>query len=189
MPRGERNWEWRWSGLQTLGPGVGIRFDDVLADVFDLEPDAFGSLVIEASSEDVLAMGRIFTSMDGKASGTYGQAVPAERIGDFVAAGERRRILFGTENAEMRFNVGCQSTYEWDEAIHIELFDAAGNSLETRTMTLPPWGNDQLNRIFGAHRPIIGAVDVWTEHFGGMFTCYGSVLDNQTNDPTTIPPQ
>ena len=71
----------------------------------------------------------------------------------------------------------------------VELFDAAGTSLETKTMVLPPLGNDQINRIFRGHDPINGCVDVWTDDPEGRFYCYGSVLDNVTSDPTTIPPQ
>jgi hypothetical protein len=32
-------------------------------------------------------------------------------------------------------------------------------------------------------------VEVWTVLPTAMFYCYGSVLDNTTSDPTTIPPQ
>ena len=34
-----------------------------------------------------------------------------------------------------------------------------------------------------------GYVDVWTDTEGASIYCYGSVLDNLTSDPTTIPPQ
>ena len=73
--------------------------------------------------------------------------------------------------------------------IRIELFDAAGESLATRNMTLAPWSNNQLNRIFRDFSPVNGYVDVWSETDGAMFYCYGSVLDNATSDPTTILPQ
>jgi hypothetical protein len=188
LPRGQSNLEWRWSQIDTLGPGASIRYENVLAEVFGLEPNAYGSLVVAASSEDVLAMGRISATRKDKAGGSYGQSIPAVRIDEFSVMGERRRILFGTENAEMRFNVGCQSAYEWDQPVHLELFDVEGRSLETMTITLEPWGNDQLNRIFYTHRPIIGAVDVWTDRFVTMkLYCYGSLIDNATSDPTTIP--
>ena len=36
---------------------------------------------------------------------------------------------------------------------------------------------------------VTGAVDVWTDDPDSLFYCYGSVLDNVTSDPTTIPPQ
>ena len=51
-----------------------------------------------------------------------------------------------------------------------------------------PWSNDQLNLIFDQYRPITGCVDFWTDIAGTQIYCYGSVLDNVTSDPTTIPP-
>ncbi len=55
-------------------------------------------------------------------------------------------------------------------------------------MILEPLGNDQINRIFQAYAPITGYVELWTLWPAGAFYCYGSVLDNLTSDPTTIPP-
>jgi hypothetical protein len=74
-------------------------------------------------------------------------------------------------------------------AVNLELFDHQGTSLEQTTMVLPPWGNDQFNRVFEDFAPVNGYVEVWTTQAGRSFYCYGSVLDNLTNDPTTVPPQ
>jgi len=71
----------------------------------------------------------------------------------------------------------------------IELFDDTGSSLETLHLDLSPFSNDQLNQVFADHAPVNGAADVWTVKPDATFTCYGSLLDNGTNDPTTILPQ
>jgi len=48
----------------------------------------------------------------------------------------------------------------------------------------------QLNRLFRAYSPVEATwVDVWTPTDGAAITCYGSVIDNNTNDPTTVLPQ
>ena len=54
-------------------------------------------------------MSRIYNMPSGEPAGTYGQAIPAIAPDDFIRSGERKRILFATENADMRTNVGCQS--------------------------------------------------------------------------------
>jgi hypothetical protein len=55
---------------------------------------------------------------------------------------------------------------------------------------LPPLGNTQWNRVFNDEAPIEAAyVDVWTDTTGGAFATYGSVLDETTSDPTTVPSQ
>jgi len=69
------------------------------------------------------------------------------------------------------------------------LFDAEGNELDSERLMLMPWSNVQINRIFDDYRPVSGYVDVWSIMPFGAYYCYGSVLDNVTNDPTTILPQ
>ena len=106
-----------------------------------------------------------------------------------IGPDDRRRIIFLSENDDLRANVGCSSGSGVTTQIRIELFDDAGESLGTRNMELEPWSNKQINRIFSDHSPVNGYVDVWSETEGAMFYCYGSVLDNETSDPTTILPQ
>jgi len=188
LPRGESNKEPLESELFTLGAGKSVRYANVLAEVFDLEADAFGALIIEASSRDLLAMARIANIVQDESGGTFGQSMPAVAIGDFIPSGERRRLLFGTENADMRFNVGCQNASEKATRVNFELFGADGSLLGTKSLILMPWSNDQINLIFDQYRPITGCVDFWTPIGGTQIYCYGSVLDNVTSDPTTVPP-
>ncbi len=189
LPRGETNANQVPSGSFTLGPGMSVRYENVLHGVFGLEPDAFGALAIGSNSGDLLAMGRIYNRPDDGASGTFGQAMPAVPSGDFIEFGERRRIVFGTEHAEMRTNIGCQNMRNSSTLVNLELFAADGTSLEVKTMLLRNLSNDQFFRVFSDYYPMTGAVDVWTEAPNGSFYCYGSVLDNTTSDPTTILPQ
>jgi hypothetical protein len=188
LPRGEDNSEPTVSATFNLGAGRSVRYANVLGEVFGLEPDAFGALAIASSSPHLLAMSRTFNRPGDGASGTYGQSIPAVSQDELIRYGERRRILFGTENADMRTNVGCQNATTGQLIVDLELFDTEGTSLVTERMILEPLGNDQINRIFQAYAPITGYVELWTPITAGAFYCYGSVLDNQTSDPTTIPP-
>jgi hypothetical protein len=189
LPRGEDNSDPITSENFSLGAGMSVRYENALSEIFGLEPDNLGALSITASSPDLLAMSRTCNLPSAKAGGTFGQSMPAIPVSEFIQTGERRRILFGSEHADMRTNVGCQNGSDQTTTVKLELFDAAGTSLETKTMVLPPLGNDQINRIFRDHDPINGCVDVWTDDPDRRFYCYGSVLDNVTSDPTTIPPQ
>jgi hypothetical protein len=164
-----------------------VRYANVLSEAFELEPDALGALAI-VSSSPLLAMSRTYNLPGDGSSGTYGQSIPAVTAEEMIPHDERRRILFGTENAAMRTNVGCQNATGGVVPVKLELFDMEGTSLATETLVLLPWGNDQVNRIFADFAPITGYVEVWTLVTGGAFYCYGSVLDNVTSDPTTIPP-
>jgi len=102
----------------------------------------------------------------------------------------KKRIIFMNENDDVRSNVGCQSAGLSPVTVKIELHNADGERLGTRTMDLPPLSNDQATRVFRNHAPIsAGYVDVWTDTEGASIYCYGSVLDNLTSDPTTVLPQ
>ena len=109
--------------------------------------------------------------------------------GDMIGPNDRRRIIFLSEDDDLRTNVGCASGSGVTTLIKFELFNSHGESLQIRNMELGPWSNNQINRIFRAYSPVNGYVDVWSETEGALFYCYGSVLDNETSDPTTILPQ
>ena len=188
LPRGEDNSEPTVSATFNLGAGMSVRYANVLAEVFELEPDALGALAVMSTSQHLLAMSRTYNRPGDGASGTYGQAMPAIMPEELIRYGERRRILFGTEDAAMRTNIGCQNATDRAIPIDLELFDMEGSSLGTERMILPPLGNDQINRIFEGFAPISGYVEVSTPSSLGAFYCYGSVLDNLSSDPTTIPP-
>ncbi len=189
LPRGENNTEATGSEIFSLDAGMSVRYSNVLNEVFGLEPNSLGALMVFLTSPDLLFMSRTYNNPSGGAAGTFGQAIPPITQDDFIRGGDRKRILFGSENADFRFNVGCQNGRADAALVQLELVAADGTSLETKMMLLRPWGNDQLNRIFEDHRPVTGYVDVWASSPDAYFYCYGSLLDNTTSDPTTIPPQ
>jgi hypothetical protein len=102
----------------------------------------------------------------------------------------KKRIIFMNENEDVRSNVGCQNGGSQPVTVNVELFNTDGESLETKTMNLPPFSNNQITRVFRSHSPIsAGYVDVWSVTERASIYCYGSVLDNSTSDPTTVLPQ
>ncbi len=189
LPRGEDNSTPMQSVSLDLDAGESVHYDNVLSEVFFIEPDAVGALGIESPSESLLAMSRTFNAPPGKAVGTFGQALPGIQDGDMMMAGERRRIIFLSEKDDLRANVGCVNATDFEIEIDIEVYNNLGQLLAIRQMELDPWSNDQLNRILEPFSPTDGYVDVSSDTTGAMFYCYGSVLDNDTSDPTTILPQ
>jgi hypothetical protein len=190
LPRGADNTTATRSAPFTLAAGASVRYENVLDSVFGLEPDRVGALVVEADSEDLLAMSRTYNLPTGKVAGTFGQELPGIPAGSMIPAGEKRRIIFMNENDDVRSNVGCQNAGLDPATVTIELHSSTGEVLGTRTMALPPLSNDQLTRVFRSYAPIAaGYVDVWTDTAGASIYCYGSVLDNRTSDPTTVLPQ
>jgi hypothetical protein len=189
LPRGADNSQFTTAESITLGAGMSMQYENVLNAVFGAEADVVGGMVMITDSPDVIGMSRTYNVPGGKVAGTFGQALPAVPADQFIMSGEKQRIIFMSENDDIRANVGCINGLDSALRINIELFDAAGTSLETKTMDLPPWSNNQINRVFRDYGPVNGYVDVWTDTAGAAFYCYGSVLDNQTSDPTTVLPQ
>jgi formylglycine-generating enzyme required for sulfatase activity len=189
LPRGQDNSSPAQSDSWNLGSGMSARYENALSEFFAAEPNVVGALGMQSPSEDLLSMSRIYNVPAGKVAGTFGQALPGIQEGDMIGANDRRRIIFLSEDSDLRTNVGCASGSGVTTRIKIELFNAAGESLATRNMELGPWSNKQLNRIFRDFSPVNGYVDVSSETEGALFYCYGSVLDTVTSDPTTILPQ
>jgi len=189
LPRDTNNVSPAESGEFTIGAGVSIRYEDVLAQVFGIGDGtaAVGALAIVSDNPDLLFMSRTFNASD---EGTFGQAIVGIEENDLIKAGQRRRVLFMTENDAFRSNLGFQNGKDTPVTVKWERFRADGTSINTGETFLPPWGNTQWNRVFNDSKPIEAAyVDVWTETSGGAFAVYGSVLDSATSDPTTVPGQ
>jgi hypothetical protein len=189
LPRGEDNAEPVSSEAFTLASGASLRFDNVLTEVFGLEPDSLGALKMVASTESVIGMSRTYNIPGSKTAGTFGQGLPAIRATEMIQGSEPQRIIFLSEDPDSRANVGCVNGRDTPVRITLELYDGAGTLLTVKTMNLGPWSNNQMNRIFGDYAPVNGCVDVSSQTAGAAFYCYGSVLDNLTSDPTTVLPQ
>jgi hypothetical protein len=190
LPRGADNSNPTRSRRFSLAPGAGVRYANVLDEVFGLKPDQVGALAVEATGTGLLAMSRTYNLPPAEVAGTFGQELAGIPADGMIPTGVKRRIIFMDENSEVRANVGCQNGGDGPITVNIQLFNSQGRSLETKAMNLPPRSNDQITRVFRSHAPITGGyVDVSTPTPGATFTCYGSVLDNQTSDPTTVLPQ
>ncbi|HPA80506.1 MAG TPA: hypothetical protein PLS95_06785, partial [Thermoanaerobaculales bacterium] len=187
-PRGADNSTPEASASFNLAAGAAVRYSDVLGEVFGFDDGAVGALAIASDSRDLTLMSRTYNSPP--AGGTFGQAIPGYRGDQLIVEGERRRILFFTENGEFRSNLGLLNGTDQPTRVMWERFLPDGSSLGTGQADLPPWGNVQLNRIFADSQPVRAAyIEVWTSTTGGAFAAYGSVLDNESSDPTTVLPQ
>jgi PKD repeat protein len=187
LPRDQNNLVPQFSVAFMLAPDHSARYENVLGELFGLGEEAFGGIGLLADSGDAQLMSRTYNQPPGKTTGTFGQGIPGIAAADMTPAGVRQRIMFMTEDDDFRSNLGCQNGANKKIRIMLELFAPDGSSLETRTMDLDPWSNNQVSRIFSNYSPIeAGFVDVWTNTPDGSFYCYGSVGDRTTSDPTTV---
>ncbi len=188
LPRGANNSEPQQSSSFSLGAGESMRFENVLSDVFGFEPDVAGALAVVSNTADLKIGSRTYNISTAKATGTFGQALPGVYSANLIGQNEVKRIIFMSENDDLRANLGCVNGMNDNLPIRITSYDDAGTILETQTMSLAPWSNSQINRIFQDFAPTNGYVDVTSIKAGAAYYCYGSVLDNGSNDPTSILP-
>ena len=189
LPRGHDNSAPIRSATFSLGPGESRRFENALATLFELGPDSLGALKLVASTESVIGMSRTYNTPEGGAGGSFGQGLPAIRATEMLAGVEPQRIIFLSESPDFRANVGCINGSSEPVRINIRAFDDQGSVLGTRTMSLAPCSNQQMNRVFSGSLSTNGYVDVWADSNDAVYYCYGSLLDNTTSDPTTLLPQ
>jgi len=176
------------SSLFTLEPGQVQRFDNVLGDLFGSAGDGTaGGAAVLSDSADLIVMSRTFNEV---AEGTIGAALPGVSNTELIQAGERVRVVFLTENADFRSNLGLINGVNAKIIVRLEAFDTDGDSLGTDSRVLLPFEVTQINRVLKAFKPIEAAyIEIWTDTTGGAFTAYGSVLDEGTSDPTMVSPR
>jgi PKD repeat protein len=188
LPRNTDNSTPTQSDTYTIGAGESVRYENVLAEVFGAEPDVAGALAVISNTANLNIMSRTYDVPTAKVTGTFGQALPGVPADQLIMQGETKRITFMSETDDLRANVGCVNGVNDSVRIAVNMYDDAGILLETRNMDLGPWSNNQFNRIFQSYAPTNGYVDVIANKPGAAFYCYGSVLDNGSNDPTSILP-
>jgi hypothetical protein len=189
LPRDTDNAMPAGSDVFTIGAGEVVRWEDVLGQAFGVEDgtDALGALAIISDSDDLKFFSRTYNQTE---EGTFGQAIPGFSADQLIPANEMKRILFFTENADYRSNIGILNGTGSQMTINWRRYTADGTMVDEASAELPAWGNVQLNRVFSGEAPVVGGyIDVWTETEDAAFMAYGSVLDESTSDPTTVLPQ
>ncbi len=181
-------------GIHTLAVTVPPRGQAIVSDVVGamgysgagaLEVHAPAALEVTSRSYNQVAAGA-----ECFPGGTLGQALDGAMVSAGLVAGQRAWIPQLVENDAFRSNVGLVNTGSAGAAVLVRLHDGAGTQLAEYTVTLAPGEWKQDNRPFAnrAGRTDLdaGYAVVEVSSGAGVFA-YGSVVDNLTNDPTTVP--
>jgi len=133
---------------------------------------------------------QVSSSASCYAGGTQGQDYPAAAVSDGLAAGQSAYLAGLSENASYRCNIGLVNTGTGSATVLVELFNGAGTKLTDYTVT--PLGASQWaqetqpfkNRA-GQTAMDRGYAKITVQSGSGVFG-FASVIDNITNDPTTV---
>jgi hypothetical protein len=123
------------------------------------------------------------------ANGTQGQDYPAVVTSDGLGAGQSAYLAGLTENASYRCNIGVVNTGAGSAMVLVELFDGSGAKLTDYTVSLAAghWAQETQPyfNIAGQTAMDRGYAKITVQSGSGGFA-FASVIDNITNDPTTV---
>ncbi len=175
----------------SVGPGDQAIIEDVVGLVsFD------GSAAIEVVSDrPVVVTSRTYNQVAAGqpcyADGTLGQELIGYAAGSGLSAGQSAWLPQLTENAAYRSNIALTNTGDTVATVTVRLYDADGAQVASYQVTLEPgeWRQDSrpFNTRAGFTDLAAGSARVTVESGGGVLAI-ASVVDNITNDPTTVVP-
>lgn len=162
-------------------------FSDVVASVFGTT----GAGAIEVTSPSLVVSSRTFTTRSG--GGTYGQGYPPIRFNrDNQINSSVLKSLVGGGVVKGAFRTNLTLCEVWGDAVgvRIELYDRSGNKIGQRDETVPTYGNIQINdivsKLSGAATLTEGTVRVFATSGAGWVAGFLSIVDNTSDDPTTV---
>ena len=143
------------------------------------------TLIITSRTYNLLAAGIICFP-----TGTLGQGLSGYLTAGGIASGQSGWIPNMLEYGAFRSNIGYTNTGSTNATLTVRLYNGNGVQVGSYNVTLGPGQWKQANQPFkftgGQSNMRAGSARV-TVNSGSGVVVYGSVIDNITNDPTTIP--
>ncbi len=173
-------------GNATLQPGETRRWADIVGSFF--ASAGAGVITVDASSRIVMTA-RTYNL--AAAGGTFGQALPGLVIGEAIAEGSVGCVMGLRENEHWRSNLGLVNLGSEAATVRVRLFDVTGIQVgQTMQRTVAARGWKQIDRVVvaaGVGQADLAYATIESVTSGAAIWAYGSVVDNVTGDPTTIP--
>ena len=175
----------------ALANNNAIEWDDVLVSLFGSADAANTKGTIKITSDKaIFGLARTYNQAT---SGTFGQYYPMLTATQGIARGRAAILPLLRKSAAFRTNGGYQDLGASSCTGTIRLFNATGVQVgSTRTLSAAPNKYIQDDDIFakagtGNQQPAYAVVEVTSTDGKAWF--FGSVIDGNTNDPTTVPQQ
>jgi hypothetical protein len=168
-----------------------VNLADVVA-VIVPDKDRSGALQV-CSDQALVVTSRTYNQLSGDdpclPGGTLGQRLDGARSDAGLAAGGSAVLPHMVENDVYRSNLGLVNAGDTDGSVEVSLFDGTGSVVATYSVELAAgeWWQD--NRPFAARAELDDLPSGWARitviQGSGVFA-YASVIDNTTNDPSTV---
>lgn len=180
-----------YSFSTAVSSGNQLLFEDVVgfagfSGSAAIEVVADRPLVVTSRTYNQVAAGRACY-----AEGTLGQELVGHPAGAGLDAGQSAWLTQLTENAAFRTNVALTNTGDETAVVTVRLYSGDGAEVASFQVTLAPGEWFQDNRPFfnrAGRTDLDSGYARVTVEAGGAVLAIGSVVDNLTNDPTTVEP-
>jgi hypothetical protein len=169
----------------TLLDGELVEFEDAAGDLFG-SSDSAGAVEVDADGPLVVTA----RTYNDAPEGTFGQFLPGLTESASLAPGDEGLLSQLKSTDRFRTNIGFVNFSESDCSVRVTLLDDGGASTGTAVAVVPAGGWNQLNRVFwnaGITSCPLGYAEVEVLTGGCKVWAYGSVVDNDSGDPTTVP--
>ncbi|MBZ5587512.1 MAG: hypothetical protein LAO05_03040 [Acidobacteriia bacterium] len=174
------------AGTQTMTIAVSGKAQALLHDVASqLGVTADSGPLEVVSDQDVFLTGRTYNQVD--ATHTYGQDYNGQAPSELLAAGDMAWLPQLTENALVRTNIGITNAGAATANVTVTLYTSAGNPAGwSDTRDYAPGQFYQYQQPYLGLGGIDSGYAVVTVNSGSGVVTYASVVDQNTDDPTTI---
>ncbi len=174
------------TGTKTTTTQVPVGNQAILTDIVgQLAYSGSGALEFQ-SDQPVIVTSRTYNQ---SGNGTFGQDYPSYNAATSLGTGQSAWLPQLTENASYRTNISLTNTGGAAATVDVTLLDGAGKALTTYTVTLNPGEWQQAVQPFRKQANQTGMDRGYakvTVSSGSGVIASASVIDNVTNDPTTV---
>jgi hypothetical protein len=176
----------------SIAPGEVKVFDNVLPSVFNATATGGAMLLTTNAPTSLVVTGRTY-SIDSR-GGTFGQFIPGVTPIEGVGAGDRAlQVLQLEESQNFRSNLGLAELTGNPATVRVTLYMQEHKVTASTEVQLKANEFRQLNRVIAL---MTGSTNVYNARVAvqvvsgtGRVTAYGSVIDNDTLDPSYVPAQ
>ncbi len=173
----------------SLPPAGTLEWQDILVSLFGIASTAKDKGTVEITSDVPLFL--TSRTYNQAATGTFGQYYPSLHAAQALTSGQVGIIPHLKKTPQFRSNLGVLNLGDTACSVIVKLFKADGaqtGAAKTQTVAAGRyWQQDDIFGATGAGSQTLAYATVAVETAGGKVWAYGSVVDNATGDPTTIP--
>ncbi|HJW95668.1 MAG TPA: hypothetical protein VJ901_18780, partial [Thermoanaerobaculia bacterium] len=179
------------SATTDIAPRTVRGFDNILPSLFNVTNSGGAVLIATDAPSSLVATARTY-SIDAK-GGTFGQFIPGVSPSEGIGLGERPlQVLQLEQSQHFRSNLGLAELSGNGAKVRVSLFLPDSKVTPSTEVELAPNEFRQLNSVIAGMNPgntYNARITVEVIGGTGRVTAYGSVIDNDTQDPTYVPAQ